>query len=464
MLPADSTYEVATESVTLPLPTLPTAYAATPTSSGNYTSSPVTHAGANLGLAESGVSLTVPEGAVSRTRKSELFLSILNEDCFRPKLAEPLTQLSPVVSCGPNIALSKSVVLRLPHCADLSVKNWSMSVLQSDCSDSQWVTAVTLGQETINTNVFCQLDKDVVYLITDTLSRYVLVGQSTTGNARKRLKLAVFAPKLCFQSTADFSVRVYVLEDTDSSMETVFGQEKRLGGFLMDEPRATLLQDGGQNLCISLENVSEGWKAKPSSHYQEIPFRHLWQANSNSLHCSFTLEPQEASRSLQFTIRAHQKGSDAFQTLFDIACTDDNAELANKFCYRQHERNFRVAVPDEVIVPKVAKSLILTDRGVSTCDDFVFRLGKAVRKQLCQALDPPTARGNDWRMLAHALSVNRYINFFATKPSPTDCILDLWEARNRQSNALTELVRIFKEMERYDAVDILDNSLGPNWL
>lgn len=439
----------------------------------------------------------IPEGALSRTRKHELFLSILNEDCFRPKLAEHLTQLSPVVSCGPNISLNKAVILQLPHCADLTMKNWSVSVLQSDCSDSQWITAVTLGQETINTNVFCQLDKDVVYLITDTLSRYVLVGQSTNNNARKRLKLAVFAPKLCFQSSVDFSVRVYVLEDTDSSMETVFGQEKRLGGFLMDEPRSIYFQDGGNNLCLSLENISDGWKAKPSSNYQEIPFRHLWQANSNSLHCSFTLESYEMNRNLNFTIRVNQKGSDNYQT-FDINCKDDT-EITNRtnsaklyhelvpkitiqsetsrsndssknFNNKHHEdfknnaKNFKVAVPDEVIVPKLAKNLILTDRGVSTCDDFTFRLNKQVRKQLCQTLDPPTSRGNDWRMLAHALSVNRYINFFATKPSPTDCILDLWETRNRQSNALTELIRIFKEMERYDAVEILDNSLGPNWL
>jgi netrin receptor unc-5 len=112
----------------------------------------------------------------------------------------------------------------------------------------------------------------------------------------------------------------------------------------------------------------------------------------------------------------------------------------------------------------MTKNLIVTDRGVSTCDDFNFRLGKQIRKQLCHCLDPPTPRGNDWRMLAHALNVDRYINFFATKPSPTDCILDLWEARNRQSNALTELKQIFNDMERFDAVNVLDNCLGPNWL
>lgn len=479
---ADSTYEVATDTVTLPISALPTAYAVTPTTSGNYTSSALTHTGGFLNLSESGVSLLVPEGAISRSRKQELFLSILNEDCFRPKLAEGLTQLSPVVSCGPNISLNKAVVLKVPHCGEITRNNWYISVLQSDCSDSQWQNAVTLGQETINTTVFCQLDKDYAYLVTECLSRFVIVGRSINGNAIKRLKLAVFAPKLCFQSSVDYSIRVYVLEDTDSSMETVFGQEKRLGGYLLDEPRSITFQDGGNNLCLSLDNVSEGWRPKPASNYQEIPFKHLWQANSNSLHCSFTLESFEVCRNLSFKIRINQKGFDYHQ-VFDITCKDDGDEVVEKTSSGKFNHNEfvpKVTIQSETSrsndskksveyansskSAKLAKNLIVTDRGVSTCDDFNFRLSKSLRKQLCQCLDPPVQRGNDWRMLAHALHVDRYINFFATKPSPTDCILDLWEARNRDSNALTELKQIFTDMERFDAVNILDNCLGPNWL
>ncbi|CAH0556983.1 unnamed protein product [Brassicogethes aeneus] len=490
---ADSTYEVATEAVTLPLPA---AYAATPTTSGNYTSSAVSHSGAFLNLSESGVSLLIPEGAVSRSRKQELFLSILNEDCFRPKLAENITQLSPVVSCGPNVALNKSVILKIPHCAELR-NNWSISVLQSDCSDSQWQSAVTLGQETINTSVYCQLDKDACYLVTECLSRFVIVGRSVSGNAIKRLKLAVFSPKLCLQSSSEFSIRVYILEDTDSSMETVFGQEKRLGGYLLDEPRSVTFQDGGNNLCLNIECLSDGWQLKSASDYQEIPFRQIWQANSNSLHCSFTLEAVEVSRHLSFKIRINQKGFD-YQQVFDITCKDDGETISNKtssvklhhnelvpkitiqsetskssdskksveFSHSpKSAKSFKLqpANPDELSM-KLAKNSILTDRGVSTCDDFNFRLNKSMRKQLCQCLDPPTAKGNDWRMLAQALNVDRYINFFATKPSPTDCILDLWEARNRDSKALTDIRQIFNEMKRPDAMAIMDACLGPNWL
>ena len=40
---------------------------------------------------------------------------------------------------------------------------------------------------------------------------------------------------------------------------------------------------------------------------------------------------------------------------------------------------------------------------------FVCRLPPVVRGKLCQILDTPNARGNDWRMLAQRLSVDRYV-------------------------------------------------------
>lgn len=214
--------------------------------------------------------------------------------------------------------------MKLPHCADLTQNNWCISVLQSDCSDSQWINAVTLGHETLNTGVYCQFDKDTAYLVTESLSRFVIVGQSSDGFAVKKLKVAVFAPKLCFQSSVDVSVRVYVLEDTESSMETVFGQEKRLGGYLMDEPKTFHFQDGGNSLCLQLEGITEGWDAKPSTNYQEIPFEQLWHSNSNSLHCTFAFESFEMnSRMLNFKIKVHQKGFEAYQ-MFNIVCVDDS--------------------------------------------------------------------------------------------------------------------------------------------
>lgn len=77
---------------------------------------------------------------------------------------------------------------------------------------------VTLGEETINTTMFTQLDNGQVYLVTDSLMRFCLVGESQpTGRAVKQLRLAVFGPQL--SQALDYNVRVYTVEDTSAALQ-----------------------------------------------------------------------------------------------------------------------------------------------------------------------------------------------------------------------------------------------------
>ena len=47
---------------------------------------PVTSAGAVLSLAEAGVSLTIPEGALAAGQQEEIYLAVLNDAKDRPQL------------------------------------------------------------------------------------------------------------------------------------------------------------------------------------------------------------------------------------------------------------------------------------------------------------------------------------------------------------------------------------------
>ena len=85
-----------------------------------------------------------------------------------------------------------------------------------------------------------------------------------------------------------------------------------------------------------------------------------------------------------------------------------------------------------------------------------FRIPVSVKNSLASLLDPPNSHNNDWRLLAERLGVNRYITFFATQPSPTEAILNLWEARNRESTAVAGLVNTLRGMGRHDAAQVLD--------
>lgn len=54
----------------------------------------------------------------------------------------------------------------------------------------------------------------------------------------------------------------------------------------------------------------------------------------------------------------------------------------------------------------------------------------------------------------------RYLNFFGIKPSPTDQILDMWEARDSEEGALMRLAGAFQEMGRHDAVTIVQKQMA----
>lgn len=67
-------------------------------------------------------------------------------------------------------------------------------------------------------------------------------------------------------------------------------------------------------------------------------------------------------------------------------------------------------------------------------------------------------------LMTHASALCRYINYFATKSSPTDVILTLWESRSREPTAMADLLSTLRLMGRSDAAQILEKEGGPSWV
>ena len=77
---------------------------------------------------------------------------------------------------------------------------------------------MTLGEETINTAVYTQIDSHQCHLVIDQLGHYALIGESVAnGTATKTLRLAVFAPPA--NQTLEYYLRCYVLEDTTAALD-----------------------------------------------------------------------------------------------------------------------------------------------------------------------------------------------------------------------------------------------------
>lgn len=418
----------------------------------------VTSTGAYLKLHNANVALSIPELAFSKNQKHSVFLSVLNDDSVRPIISDTSTHISPIVHCGPiDININKPVVLRIPHCAE-NLDRWRFSLYYSSAHiqeiEPKWRKIVTLGEETINTPAYVQMDEKYAYIMTEFLGRFVLVGESiaNTVRAEKRLKLYLFGPSA--QPSSDCNIRVYVIDDFPSSKDYCTSLESRLGGTFLGQSAPLTFEDNGQNLSLNLKCVGR-WRAKAGTENQKIPFSHVW-SNSFALHCAFALQrvdPENNSNSgLKLEVIARQRqGSEVIATHIASFSSHDTLSVIDE--YSDHS----------------LRSIAISEKGITSCilsdgDQSTFKLTRHAKRQLCDCLDPPTSRGNDWRMLAHRLRVDRYIAFFATKPSPTEQILDLWECKCRDSNALAELSGTLRSMGRNDAVEILEKTLGPLWL
>ncbi|XP_043591155.1 netrin receptor UNC5C-like isoform X4 [Bombus pyrosoma] len=419
--------------------------------------------GALLVVPEVGVSMSIPEGAISRGRRHGLHLAVLGDDSLRPGLPPGLTLLSAIVACGPNgIDLVKPVILQFEHCAELRTGNWELSLWSTDldldtksnnssnsstssslASGSMWRKILTLGGEPINLpgQPFAQLDHSGVFLVTESPSVYAVAGENSVvapGLAVKRICVAVFL------SREKDHIRCHLMEDTKAAFKLVVEQERRLGGSRIDHG-ALGFRAGGSPLRIDLEDRESGFVER-----QEVPHRRIWSSTRSSVRRSFRIEKTVGDLRLSFELRVCQCGFEEHALFLRI-----DLDLMK----RNTSSGKRATKSESTIVLRGKNS----NRSTESIVPRPFRFSKTLRKQLCQCLDPPSARGNDWRMLAQRLQVDRYVDYFATKSSPTEHILDLWEAKHQEATALADLLNHLRLMGRVDAANVLESRLGP-WI
>jgi leucine-rich repeat transmembrane protein FLRT len=426
--------------------------------------STVTSSGGRITLPDSGVSMTIPEGAVRQGQTVDIYLAVSRDDKDRPKLSDVQTLLSAVIVCGPaSVRLDKPVVLTFPHCASVKHGQWALSLFTTHSADDTeqqpaWRPICNLGRETINTPVYVQMDSTECHVMTDTLARYTLTGEPRTPTSRavKILRLAVFAPQVPL--SVDYNLRVYFVEDTHDALEGVMQVERRLGGQLLDQPKQMLFQfNNGGNLCVRIEEFGDGWRCKQAASYQEIPFRHIWNGTQNGLHCSFALEHVDRT--------VDQLTCNIVVCQAELPVNSQQLRIAHNINQSLHASVSQYALHTDCAAGR--HNCTVDESGFVSLDQphKVFRLPAHVKRKLSETLDPPNSRGNDWRMLAQRLSVDRYINYFATKMSPTEHILDLWEARHREDSAITDLMNSLRVMGRMDAAGMIEKELGiASWL
>ncbi|XP_016044167.1 netrin receptor UNC5A isoform X3 [Erinaceus europaeus] len=396
--------------------------------------------GGRLMIPNTGVSLLIPPDAIPRGKIYEVYLTLHKPEDVRLPLAGGQTLLSPIVSCGPpGVLLTRPVILAMDHCGEPGPDSWSLHLKKQSCEGS-WEDVLHLGEEAPSHLYYCQLDAGACYVFTEQLGRFALVGEALSVAAAKRLKLLLFAPLAC--TSLEYNIRVYCLHDTHEAVKEVVQLEKQLGGQLIQEPRELRFKDSYHNLRLSVHDVpSSLWKSKllvsyqvrgcawhargsgtadPSVHLcvgspQEIPFYHIWNGTQPHQHCTFTLErvsPNTSELACKVWVWQVEGDGQSFNINLNITKDTRFSEL--------------LALESEGGVPALV--------GPSA-----FKIPFLIRQKIITSLDPPCSRSADWRTLAQKLHLDSHLSFFASKPSPTAMILNLWEARHFPNGNLSQL-------------------------
>lgn len=114
---------------------------------------------------------------------------------------------------------------------------------------------VTLGQETINTQVYAQLDPNQCHVMTEHMQWYTLIGEAVPGGRPvKILRLAAFASNT--PPSVEFSIRVYVVEDTHDALEVIYNINQSQKNFLFSISLGMVIQNMYQNFIFQEHKLS----------------------------------------------------------------------------------------------------------------------------------------------------------------------------------------------------------------
>uniref|UniRef100_A0A6Q2Z679 Netrin receptor UNC5 n=1 Tax=Esox lucius TaxID=8010 RepID=A0A6Q2Z679_ESOLU len=371
--------------------------------------------GGRLTIPNTGISLLIPPEAIPRGKIYEIYLTAQRKEDLRLPLAGCQTLLSPIVSCGPpGVVLTRPVILSMDHCSDACPENWAVR-LKKQNYEGVWEDVLMIGEELFSEPYYCQLEAETCRVFSEQLGRFSLVGESLNMAAAKRLRLVLFSDAYC--STLEYNIRVYCMDDTQDVFKEVMQMERQLGGRLIDEPHVLLFKDSYHNLRLSIHDMPQAhWRSKLLAGYQEIPFYHIWNGSQRYLHCTFTLERLSLS----------------------------TCELTCQLCVWQVEGEGQKFLLMET-----------NPNGMALAGPSAFQIPYLIRQKICSSLDTPCPNGADWRLLAQRLKLDRHMSFFASKPSPTSVILDLWEAQHFHSGNLNQLATVMADIGKQEAMIFL---------
>lgn len=158
---------------------------------------------------------------------------------------------------------------------------------------------------------------------------------------------------------------------------------------------------------------------------QEIPFYHIWSGSQRALHCTFTLE-RYSQASTELTCKVCVRQVEGEGQIFQLHIM--LGEVSGGEVGGQH----RVMLRSRSVLQHLTLFLALqhassfdtlrshhsgTNATTTQLGPYAFKIPLSIRQKICNSLDAPNSRGNDWRLLAQKLSMDRWVSACFAFPS-----------------------------------------------
>lgn len=151
---------------------------------------------------------------------------------------------------------------------------------------------------------------------------------------------------------------------------------------------------------------------------QEIPFYHIWSGSQRALHCTFTLERySQASTELtcKICVRQVEGEGQIFQlhiTLGEVSggeLTGQQGDMLGRCSVLQH-RSLSFPLQHANSFDTLHSHHSGATTTTTQLGPYAFKIPLSIRQKICNSLDAPNSRGNDWRLLAQKLSMDRWVS------------------------------------------------------
>lgn len=469
----------------------------------------VDHNGGKFTIGNTGVSLTIPTGAIPEGHTEGIYIAIVNREKEHPQITGKQSLLSPVVKCGPTgLKFQRPVILSIPHCALLDRGAWKLKVQYNESEPStiaDWKQLIDVSTQDGTEDSHVLVGPNTVHLMVDHFTLFAVIGESTANQKAER-DLQVLAYVTPPEANSDCVVRVYCVEGTPAAIEDVHNHEiKKYRGETIESPQQLRFKDGGGDLLVELTDCQTGWQ--PRLKTKKIRFRDIWEGIHRLPSATFVFSLRDTTVSgfsAQFDVRQDCENGDEREVNVVTTVKRGHEESTGpRNDQRQSNTSLAARCEDSANFPTGASFVCLMDHSTALLNagsignpwhyrlsevagacggipsssptsarqmssgyfsvgfeslQTVGLLSRELRSKLALILDPPLE--SDWKVLADKFGLtHEHIKWIDSRKnhSPTEILFNYLETIDvpQYRFSLPKLSEILQQIGRDDAFEIV---------